>query len=289
MESAPKIVRPNGVDICVQTFGAPADPALLLIHGLAASMLWWEEEFCERLAAGPRFVVRYDHRDTGRSVTYEPGAPPYTGRDLQEDAIGVLDALDLRQAHVVGFSAGGGIGHQLALDHPERVATLTLISTSTGGPGLPPPSEEYLAHARNAVAPDWADRAAVIDYLVDEMRVHAARSRPFDERAARDLASRDVDRAINIESSFTNHFKVASGDETPEAPGEVRAPTLVIHGTEDPAFPLAHAHALVKEIPGARLLTVERMGHELPKEVWDVVVPAILAHTSDDRSHSTEG
>jgi len=101
-----EIVHANGVDLCVETFGDPTDPAILLVMGSTASMDWWEDEFCARLAAGSRLVIRYDHRDTGRSVSYEPGAPPYTMRDLAADAVGLLDALDLASAHLVGMSMG---------------------------------------------------------------------------------------------------------------------------------------------------------------------------------------
>lgn len=137
MESKDKIVRANGVGLCVETFGDPADPAILLIHGATTSMLGWEDEFCERLAAGPRFVVRYDHRDTGRSVAYEPGAPRYTLRDLVADAVGLLDAFSLQGAHLVGRSLGGATCAMLAaLDHPDRVASLTLVaSDGTHGAG----------------------------------------------------------------------------------------------------------------------------------------------------------
>ena len=115
-------------------FGEPADPAILLISGAECSMDWWEDEFCELLAAGRRFVIRYDQRDTGQSITYPPGAPEYDGTDLTEDAVGVLDALGRERAHIVGMSSGGGIGQELALLHADRVVTLTLISTSPVGP-----------------------------------------------------------------------------------------------------------------------------------------------------------
>lgn len=122
-------VRANGVDLCAQTFGDTSDPPILLVAGTACSMDWWEDEFCERLAAGHRFVVRYDHRDTGRSVNYEPGAPPYTLRDLTADSVGVLDSFGLGRAHLAGMSMGGWISQLVALDYPDRVASLTLIST----------------------------------------------------------------------------------------------------------------------------------------------------------------
>jgi pimeloyl-ACP methyl ester carboxylesterase len=123
--------------------------------------------------------------------------------------------------------------------------------------------------------PDWSDRDAVIDYLVEQELLYTSKSRPVPEEFVRDLATRTVDRAVSI-ASINNHFLVAAGDSAPETLAGVTAPTLVVHGTEDPAFPVAHGAALADAIPGARLLTLERTGHELPPAVWDTVVPAIL-------------
>ena len=285
MEPNERIIRANGVDLCVQAFGDIADPPILLIMGGASSMDWWEEGFCERLMAGSRFVIRYDHRDTGRSVSYEPGAAPYSLRDLAEDVVGLLDAFGLESAHLVGMSVGGWIGQLVALDHPDRVASLTLISTSpTAGPSdpdLPEMSEELRAtFAEEAPEPDWSDRDAVIDYMVEGERPFAG-SRSFDEAAIRQIAARAFDRTTNLASGITNHAGIDSGDQWRERLGEVSAPTLVIHGTEDPMFPYGNAVALAKEIPGARLLALERVGHEVPpRDRWDVVVPAILRHTA---------
>src|SRR3954453_9202246 len=129
-----RMVEANGVELCTEPFGNPADPPILLIMGIGASMLWWEEGFCQLLADGGRFVIRYDHRDTGRSVTYAPGRPEYTGDDLVADAAGVLDAFGLPAAHVVGVSAGGAFAQVLALGSPHRVRTLVLISSSPAVP-----------------------------------------------------------------------------------------------------------------------------------------------------------
>jgi pimeloyl-ACP methyl ester carboxylesterase len=281
-ESRERIVQANGVELCVETFGDPADSAILLIAGGMGSMLSWDEELCELLAAGGRLVIRYDQRDTGRSVTYEPGAPGYTGPDLVEDAVGILDALGVDRAHIVGISMGGGIAQFLALDHPDRVASLTLISTSPSGSDedLPGMSDRLRSHfAAPPPEPDWSDRDAVIEYLVEDARPYASASEPFDEAAWRELAGRDFDRSINLASS-ANHFLAEGGDRWRERLGDVRAPTLVLHGTEDPLFPIEHGVALAREIPGADFLALERTGHELPRRVWGIAVSAILQHTS---------
>src|SRR4051794_40714250 len=142
---AERIIDVRGVELCTESFGDRGDPPILLIMGIGASMLWWEEDFCRRLADGGRFVIRYDHRDTGRSVSYEPGRPGYSGAELVADVAGVLDAYDIHAAHLVGVSAGGAFAQLVALDHPQRVLSLVLISTSLAVPTdreLPPPAVE---------------------------------------------------------------------------------------------------------------------------------------------------
>jgi pimeloyl-ACP methyl ester carboxylesterase len=249
--------------------------------GLGASMLWWDEGFCRMLAGRGRFVIRYDHRDTGRSVTYEPGHPEYTGSDLVADAAGVLDAHGIPAAHVVGVSAGGAFAQLLALDFADRVLSLVLISTSRALPGkrpLPPPTEEFVRFM-NATKVDWSDADSVIEYLVDYSRALAGRQRAFDETAARDLARRDVMRARNF-AAAQNHEAIPSDDRTRKALSSITAPTLVVHGTDDPMFPLQHGEALAHEIPNAKLLTLERAGHGVDRADWDIIVPAIIDHTA---------
>src|SRR5215217_3410393 len=253
--------------------------------GGASSMDWWEEGFCERLMAGSRFVIRYDHRDTGRSLSYEVGAAPYSLRELAEDALGLLDALGLESAYLVGMSMGGWIGQLVTLENPDRVASLTLISTSpTAGPSdpdLPEMSQELQAFfAQEDSEPECSDREAVIDYIVEGEHQFAG-SGPFEEAAIRQIAARVFDRTTNLASSITNHATIDSGDRWRERLGELSVPTLVIHGTEDPIYPYGNAVALAKEIPEAQLLALERVGHEVPpRDLWDVVVPAILRHTA---------
>src|SRR5262245_53361019 len=178
----------NGVELCTEPFGDPVDPPILLIMGVGGSMLWWDEGFCRMLADGGRYVIRYDHRDTGRSATYEPGHPGYTGADLVADAAGVLDAYAISAAHVVGVSAGGAFAQLLAVNRPDRVRSLVLISTSPATPGdrdLPPPAEQF-GHFLTVAKVDWSDTESVSGYLVGYARMLAGGQRPFDETAARE-------------------------------------------------------------------------------------------------------
>ncbi len=277
MSNGEKILEANGVGLCVETFGDPADPSVLLIHGASASMLWWEEALCERIAASGRHVIRFDNRDTGRSVSYPPGQPGYALRDMADDAVGVLDALGVGGAHLVGRSMAGAIVTLAAVHDPGRVASLTLVSTTTGGADLPPMSDEVIAHVGTG-GPDPADRAAVVEFIVDLMRVYSGGSPYFDAAAMRALAERDVARTANIASCLTNHFVIDFG--APIRFGDIDAPTLVVHGEADPVFPLGHGEALQRAIPGAELLVLEKAGHELPPPVWDEFVPALVRHTA---------
>ena len=172
---AERVIEVNGVELCTEPFGDASHPPILLVMGIGASMLWWEEGFCRMLADGGRFVIRYDHRDTGRSVTCEPGHPDYTGADLVADAVGVLDAYEIPAAHVAGVSAGGAFAQLLALAFPARVRSLVLISTSPAklvGRSLPSATERYRAFLASAEV-DWSDQGSVIEYLVGYQRLLA--------------------------------------------------------------------------------------------------------------------
>ena len=284
-----QVLSVNDIRLCVQTFGDPAAPALLLIGGAEASMDWWEDEFCERLAAGGRHVVRYDTRDTGRSTTYPVGAPPYGGDDLIADAVGVLDALGIAAAHVVGISAGGGVAQHLAVEHPERVASLTLISTTPDGPGgadhadLPPMSAALAASFSNGgETPDWSDLQAVIDYYTAGERMMAG-TIPVDDEALRRVVTRAWRRSPNL-ASGQNHWQLDGGAPIRDRLGTLTMPTLVLHGTADPLFPYPHGEALAQEISGARLVPLEGMGHQMPpRQMWNTVIAEILAISEEAR------
>lgn len=276
-----RMIEVNGVELCSEPFGAPTDPPILLIMGLGASMVWWDDGFCRMLADQKRFVIRYDHRDTGRSETYERGHPGYTGFDLVADADGVLDSYGLSAAHVVGVSAGGAFAQLLALDFAERVLSLVLISTSpaTGGDRSLPLPTKALSRFLGEERVDWSNVASVIGYLVDYSCLLAGDQRPCDEVALRDLVRRDVERANNM-ASLQNHALISDDDRSHPPLSSITAPTLVVHGTADPMFPLAHGEALAAEIPGSTLLVLDRAGHGIDPSDWRIIVPAIVAHTA---------
>ncbi len=229
---------------------------------------------------GGRFVVRYDHRDTGRSRTDPPGAPSYTGDDLALDPVRLLDALGIGQAHLAGVSMGGGIAQQTAIEHRRRVASLTLISTSPvtkvpGTPQLTGPTAEARAPFHDPPPdPDWGDPEAVVRYLVAGERAFAGPG--YDELAALATARRVVWRSIDP-AAAANHYLVESrlvrGSLT-----DIAVPTLVLHGDADPLFPPEHGQALAAAIEGARFVLLPGVGHQYPpRAAWDVVVPEIRA------------
>jgi pimeloyl-ACP methyl ester carboxylesterase len=286
------MVPAGGVDLCVQTFGDPPAPPVLLIAGAASAMDWWDEEFCRRLAAGGRRVIRYDHRDTGRSTSFPPGAPPYRRDDLATDALALLDSLDESRAHLVAFGLGGLLARHLAAVQPARVWSLTLIAPA-----------DVTAWPRA----EWGDRRAAVDRLVAEVQKRAGPFQP-DEPRLRRLAQQVFDRSIDMMSSQVNHRIVFAAAPPPDGP--IGAPTLVLRGNLDrfaepagPASPRAdgpasrHANRAANprgnrpasrhanrpasgHANGPATITLDGVGHEYPpRAVWPQVIGEILRHT----------
>jgi pimeloyl-ACP methyl ester carboxylesterase len=281
-------VHVGDVELCVESFGDPARPTLLLVSGAAAPMDWWDVELCTRLAEGGRHVVRYDHRDTGQSTTRTPGAPAYDGWQLGRDCAGLIEALAVGPVHLMGVSMGGGIAQLIALRHPELVSSLTLVATSAAGgvdADLPRPSPEIRAlFAAPPPDPDWSDVDSYTDWFVATARPYAG-TIPLDEPRVRAVAAA-VHARSHDPAAAGNHWLVVSDDAEGEERGEpldvrrIAAPTLVMHGAEDPFFPLPHGEALAAAIPAATMLVIPGMGHEVPPPAtWDLVVPALLQHT----------
>jgi pimeloyl-ACP methyl ester carboxylesterase len=278
-----RMIRSNGAELATEAFGDPAHPPLLLIMGGMASMLWWPDEFCRKLASHGRYVVRYDQRDTGHSTKYPPGNAPYTLDDFVKDAIGVLDEYGIAGAHIVGMSLGGMIGQLAAVGYPSRVLSLTAISSTPVGADstrLPASDEAWFEHqATTSETVDWSDRAQVIAFMVDDARMTASTAHPFDEARVKAFIERDYDRAGGYLNA-TNHGVLMSEVSTRSRLQEIRVPLLVIHGTTDPVFPIEHGIALSKAVPDSKVIRIEGGGHELHPADWDMIIGAVLAQTS---------
>jgi pimeloyl-ACP methyl ester carboxylesterase len=273
-----ELLKVGSVELCAETFGERGDPAILLLAGASSSMDWWEPEFCAQLAAGGRFVVRYDTRDTGGSVHYPPGEPGYGSVELVADAVGLLDAYGIGRACLMGISMGGAMAQLVALDHPDRVGALVLVSTvAPGGPevAMQPRLREFFEQAPET---DWSDRDAVVAQQVAYARALASPTEPFDEAGTRALIEHALGRTADVRASLTNHNAIR-GEREPwfDRLGGIAVPTLVVHGAEDPLFPLPAGEALAGAIPGARLLVEPGVGHEFVRRSWAAVVPAVLA------------
>jgi pimeloyl-ACP methyl ester carboxylesterase len=277
--SVEQFVTRDDVSLRVQTFGRRSAPAILMIHGVSASMLWWQQELCEAIAARGRYVIRYDQRDTGRSTWYPPGHPPYALSDLVSDAVSILDDLGIQRAHVVGRSMGVAVAVALGVDHAERVSSLCLIGGTSGDPGLPPMSEAFIAET--SAEPDLDDRDGVIEHIVSVLRAYAGASPYFDERWTRSLAVQDVARSMSIPSALANHFLIDFDAPTSGSISDLSAATLVVHGELDPVFPLPHGESLRDAVADARLLVLEGTGHDLPPQRWPVFIDALVQHTVD--------
>ncbi|HEY3505202.1 MAG TPA: alpha/beta hydrolase [Actinocatenispora sp.] len=281
MPSTERVFVINGATCCVAVQGEATDPGVLLV---GSSMLSWPDELSERLVAGGRRVIRYDVRDTGRSESYPPGEPGYSLADLVDDAVGVLDVTGTGRAHVAGLSTGGWIAQLLALGHPERVATLTLAASRPNTPGpvdddLPGHDDALMQVIMNTPQPDWSDERAVVEHLVLQARTFAGAG-AFDEASARTRAEAELARTTDVRCALSNIAFADHGPRWRERLGEISAPTLVVHGVDDPFFPLGNGEALAAEIPDARIVRLDRVGHGLPAHAVPAVADALLAHTT---------
>jgi pimeloyl-ACP methyl ester carboxylesterase len=291
--TAAAYAKSNGIELCYDTFGDPEALPIVLIMGLAAQMIAWDEEFCAQLAARGYHVIRFDNRDAGLSTRLESAGVPnvasalmaaaagqpiqaaYLLRDMAQDVVGLLDALQIPTAHVVGASMGGAIAQTLALHHPARLRTVTSIMSTTSAPGLPPPTPEAL---RALLSPAPGDLAAYLEYHAQVWRVLRVGRFPLDE--ARDpLRARQIfERGLNPAGVARQLTAMLGSGSRREALGSVRTPMLVIHGEADPLIPLACGIDTAESVPGSTLVIVKGMGHALSIPFWPQIIEAIAAH-----------
>jgi pimeloyl-ACP methyl ester carboxylesterase len=282
----------NGIELEYDTFGDRSRPPLVLVMGLGAQMILWEDDFCAQLADAGFFVVRFDNRDIGTSTQIDAGGipnvfevmqaaaagrpvdVPYTLNEMADDTVELMTALGIDRAHVVGASMGGMIAQTVAIRHPDRLLSLTSIMSTTGDPCLPPSTPEAM---RVLFTPPPPDRDGNIARGIEAWKVIGSPGFPFDEERMRDIFGRAFDRGYHP-AGVARQFAaiVASGDRT-AALRDVRVPTLVIHGAADPLIRVEGGRATAAAIPGAQLVVIEGMGHDLPRGVWAEIIDAIGA------------
>jgi len=289
----PQLVRANGIDICYEIFGhADAEP-LLLIMGLGAQMIHWDDEFCRQLAARGFRVIRFDNRDIGKSSHLSGGkrltalellklrflkipvAASYRLIDMARDTIGLMDALGIRKAHLVGASMGGMIAQEVAITFPERVLSLTSIMSTTGNPRVPGPSREAAAVL---MAPPPATKDEYFARYAQTWKVLRNGSFPQDEALDRSRAERTYARGLNPAGVSRQLRAVLASGSRKERLRSVKAPTLVIHGTVDPLVHPEGGKDTAASIPGAKLVMIDGMGHALPIPMWPQIIDAIDQH-----------
>jgi pimeloyl-ACP methyl ester carboxylesterase len=278
----------GAVTLCYEEFGQEEDPPILLIMGLATQMLGWPDEFCQRLAERGFRVIRFDNRDCGRS-THMPGRPPtpmelvrrrvpaghYTLSDMAQDAVGLMKALQIEPAHLVGVSMGGMIAQTIAAEHPESVRSLVSVMSTTGSRWKGQPAfgvyRFLLRQAPNS-------REGYSDHLLSLFNVIGSPGFPRNEARLKDVAGRMFDRAHDPAAPGRQLGAiVASGDRT-SALRQIKAPTLVIHGSKDKMIRKSGGRATARAIPGAQLVMIDGMGHDLPEGAWPRLIELISAH-----------
>jgi pimeloyl-ACP methyl ester carboxylesterase len=278
----------NGIEIEYEVFGDPANPAVLLIMGLAAQLTRWPLPFVEDLVARGYFAIRYDNRDIGLSTKFDdapvPELPaligammtgqkpdvPYTLNDMAADAVGLLDALDIRRAHVMGASMGGMIAQLVAAEYPDRVLSLTSIMSSTGNPGLPPSKPEAMAVLTSR--PTGNDRETMIAHGVRAEKIIGSPAYPVSEEAIRARVECDFDRMHYPAGPGRQLAAVVANGDRRGAIATIKAPTMIIHGADDPLVPVEAGRDTAATIAGAQITEVPGMGHNLP----EALIPTVL-------------
>ena len=274
-----RIVRANGIDIYAEHFGDPSGPPVLLVMGASSQGLIWPDELVQGLVDNGRFVIRYDNRDTGRSTCFDFEKQPYTLDDMALDAVGVLDAYGIDAAHVAGASMGGMITQLLVINHRSRVKSAVMIMTTPlagGGDAeqilpfdgeLTAPDPRFLEKVMEIQLAPTTTREDKIRMRIETFAAVAGSVEPFDRIRQRALAEREVDRAASFDAIQNHGMAVTASFPADRRPAlsSTDVPTLVIHGTDDPMFPVGHGRELAKTIPTAELMLMKDAGHEFPR------------------------
>jgi pimeloyl-ACP methyl ester carboxylesterase len=285
----------NGIELEYESFGDPSNPTILLVMGLGVQLLAWDEEFCKMLVDRGFQVIRYDNRDVGLSTKIEDAPVPdlmamlagdtssagYRVEDMADDAAGLLDALDIPAAHVVGLSMGGMIAQALAIHHPDRVLSLTSWMSTTGDRTVGQPRPAALP-ALISPAPEGRD--AYVEYAVNLFKVIGSPAYPPDEERLRALIAASYDRSYYPIGFLRQLAAITASPDRTAALASVRVPALVIHGEDDPLIEVSGGEATAKAIPGAKLVKIPGMGHDLPRELWPTLVDAIVENTERARA-----
>jgi pimeloyl-ACP methyl ester carboxylesterase len=298
----PQLARANGIELCYEIFGDAGAEPLLLIMGLGAQMILWDDDFCRQLAARGFRVIRFDNRDIGQSSKLSGGkrlgavellklrflkipvAAPYTLHDMAKDVVGLMDTLGIKSAHLVGASMGGMIAQEVAISFPQRVRSLTSIMSTTGNPKVPPPTREATAVL---MAPPPATREEYLERFAQTWKVLRVGSFPEDEKLDRSRAERSYERGLNPAGVARQLRAILASGSRKERLASVKAPTLVIHGTVDPLVRPEGGKDTAASIPGAKLLMIDGMGHAIPLPMWPEIIDAIdrLAHAATRTQH----
>lgn len=289
-------VEANGITLEFDHFGPAQAEPILLISGLGVQMIRWTAPFCEALAAEGYRVIRFDNRDVGHSTHFDK-APvieitalaqalgrgerldlAYTLRDMADDAIGLLDGLEIERAHVVGRSMGGMIAQLMAAEHAPRTLSMASIMSSTGNPGLPPPSPDAMTALTQRAPNPFENEPGYLNHCVAAARVIASPGFVFDEDAQRMQALAELRRDYNP-AGFSRQIAamVTAGDRRTRL-NTIAAPSLIVHGADDPVIPVAGGQDTAANIKGSTLMVIEGMGHDLPVELYETVARAIAAN-----------
>ncbi len=287
--------KANGIQIEYEIFGKKADPAIVLIAGNGAQLNFWEPDFCEMLAQNNLQVIRFDNRDAGLSTKFESAGIPdmnriyreaqegkpittaYTLEDMAGDVAGLLDALEIKKAHICGASMGGAIAQVFACKHPSRICSLISIMSSTGNPDNPQISPETLAIV--TAAPP-AGRDAYIDYTLCMWKNLWSKGFPFEEERARRYSEESYDRSYYPQGAVRQNAALVANGDRRQYLSSLKIPTLVIHGTADPLFHVEAGKDTARTIPDAKLVLIEGMGHDMPCGTWECIVEAISGLTT---------